>query len=76
MASMSMPMAKVLIFSPLSLAAMEHTSEESRPPESRKPTLASATSLFLTPSVSLSFMPRQISSRSPPTSSSAAVISR
>jgi hypothetical protein len=42
MASVSMPMAKVRIGLVSSFVAMAQTSEESSPPESRKPTGASA----------------------------------
>ena len=52
MASTSMPMAKVLMGLSSILWAMAHTSEESSPPESRKPTGASASSRFSTPSIS------------------------
>ena len=56
MASVSIPMAKVRMGLPSFLAAMEHTSEESSPPESRKPTGASASSRFSTPAISFSRM--------------------
>ena len=44
-----MPIAKVLIASFLFLAAIAQTKEESSPPESKKPTFASATRRFSTP---------------------------
>ena len=54
MASLRMPMAKVRMGVLLFRAAMAQTSEESRPPESKNPILASDTSRFSTPATSLS----------------------
>ena len=56
MGSKSMPMAKVRIFFPRSLAEMAHTRLESRPPERRKPRGASASSRFSTAAMSFSRM--------------------
>ena len=64
MASVSMPIAKVRIGFPSSRAAMAHTSELSRPPLSRNPSGASASSRFSTPAVSRSCSPRQTVSSS------------
>ena len=56
MASSLIPIAKVLIGSFDSFAAMEQTRDESSPPERRNPTLASDTRRFETPSMSFSLM--------------------
>ena len=76
MASARMPMAKVRMGALLFRAAMAHTREESSPPESRKPTLASATSRFSTPATSLSWIFRQAVSRSSRQTCSTAAMSR
>ena len=55
-ASVSIPIAKVLIgFFKIS-AAIAHTRLESRPPDNKNPSGASASRRFFTPSVSLSWM--------------------
>ena len=54
MASTSMPMANVRMGLFSSRRAMAHTSEESSPPESRKPMGASASRRFRTPAMSFS----------------------
>ena len=76
MASPLMPMAKVRIGVLLRRAAMAHTKEESSPPDSRKPTLASATSRFSTPAISFSRMFQHTVSRSSRQIRSTWVISR
>jgi hypothetical protein len=59
-----MPIANVLIDLFISFAATEQTRELSRPPLRRKPTFASASRRFSIPDTSLSWIFRQIISRS------------
>ena len=76
MASLHMPMANVRMGFLSSFAEMAHTRLLSRPPESRKPSGASASSRFSTPAMSFSRMWVQTVSRSSSQTASTCVMSR
>ena len=76
MASSLMPMANVRIGWSEHRCATAHTSEESRPPLRRKPTLASDTSRFRMPAMSFSRMDAHTVSMSSRQISLTAVMSR